>query len=325
MINRKLAIGLFLLLVSLLGCTALDPLPTAAPPITIPAQPTPLPEITPSEQLSTVEIAEEAVSTPQPTATLSPTSTPCASPGRIQMGTFPSSVAGSMAYRVYLPPCYGLDGRVYPTLYLLPGNTHNEAIWDDLGVDETAEAGILAESWPPFLIVLPEGGQIADNTSGGEDSYESVIMNDLIPYVEQTYCAWTDPARRAIGGMSRGGYWALEIAFRFPEQFASVGGHSASLLDQFAPPDINPQHTGLSHRLGDLRIYLDIGANDYVINEVRQLHLDMEAAVPPIAHTWVLNDGYHEDAYWQAHIPDYLAWYTAPWPSERDAYPVCTR
>ena len=75
------------------------------------------------------------------------------------------------------------------------GNVHTEAIWDNLGVDETAEAGILAADWPPFLIVLPAGGTIANNSSGGPGSYESVIVNDLIPYVEQTYCAWADPAQ----------------------------------------------------------------------------------------------------------------------------------
>lgn len=213
---------------------------------------------------------------------------------------------------------------MYPTLYLLPGNTHNEAIWDSLGVDETAETGIAAENWPPFLIVLPDGGWIANNSSGGPGSYESVILNDLIPYVEQTYCAWADPDGRAIGGLSRGGYWALEIAFRFPERFASVGGHSAALLDQYAWPAVNPQYTGLSQNLDDLRIYLDIGASDYVIHNIRQLHVDMETAVPPISHTWVLNEGGHENNYWQAHIPDYLAWYTEPWSLVRDDYPPCS-
>ncbi len=268
-----------------------------------------------------------AVPTPEAIAiaTLLPTATPCDQPSQMESGTFPSLIAGAVAYRIYLPPCYGADGRVYPVLYLLPGNTHTEAIWDSLGVDETAEAGMQLGDWPPFLIVLPAGGTIAENSSGGPGSYESVIMDALIPYIEQTYCAWDDSAGRAIGGVSRGGYWALEIAFRFPGEFASVGGHSAALLDQYAGPTVNPQYTGLSQNLGNLRIYLDIGANDYVIHNIRRLHLDMEAAVPPIAHTWVLNEGAHEETYWQTHIPEYLAWYAEPWPAEREAYPNCAR
>lgn len=319
MVRWRLAIGLTLFFATALGCAAAEPPPTAVPPLVRTSQPA----VT-NTALATVSAMETAVPTPEPTTTLPPSPTPCTSPGRIETGTFPSLTAGPTAYRIYLPPCYEMDGRNYPTLYLLPGNIHDEAIWDSLGVDEAAEAGILAKSWPPFLIVLPAGGQIANNSSGGPGSYESVIMNDLIPYVEQTYCAWAEPAGRAIGGLSRGGYWALEIAFRFPEQFASVGGHSAALLDLYAWPAVNPLDTGLSQNLGDLRIYLDIGANDYVINNIRQLHLDMETAVPPIPHTWVLNEGRHEESYWQTHIPDYLAWYAEPWPMLRADYPACS-
>jgi enterochelin esterase-like enzyme len=306
---------LIFILASLLACTAVDPLSTAVPLSTV----TPTASYTPIPPTKTAT----AIPTLQPTATLPPSPTPCATPGRIETGTFPSFTAGAMAYRIYLPPCYGNDGRSYPTLYLLPGNTHSEAIWDSLGVDEVAEAGIMNESWPPFLIVMPDGGWIATNSSGGPGSYESVILNDLIPFVEQTYCAWASPDGRAIGGMSRGGYWALEIAFRFPEMFSSVGGHSAALLDQYAWPAVNPQFTGLSQNLGDLRIYLDIGADDFVIYNIRRLHTDMETAVPPIPHTWQLNEGSHEESYWQNHIPDYLTWYTTPWPIQRSYYPVC--
>ena len=315
-----LAIGA-LVPVSVLGCAVAAPLPTAVP-LVIPFTPPPAPLT--ATFVPTTTAVPSAEPTLEPTATLPPTATPCASPGRIETGTFPSVTAGPMAYRIYLPPCYGVDGRTYPTVYLLPGNIHTDALWDDLGVDEAAEAGILAETWPPLLIVMPDGGWIANNSSGGPGSYESVIMNDLLPYVEQTYCAWDEAEGRAIGGLSRGGYWALEIAFRFSEHFVSVGGHSAALLDQFAGPAINPQYTGLSQNLGDLRIYLDIGANDYVINNIRRLHTDMESAVPPIPHTWVLNEGQHEEVYWQTHIPDYLDWYVVPWSLDRDDYPLCS-
>ncbi len=308
-------ICLILFFVGLLGC-AKEGLPTAVPTPTI----TPTASHTPLPPTATATAAPTAV----PTATLPPSPTPCAIPGQVETGSFPSYTAGAMAYRIYFPPCYGLDGRSYPTLYLLPGSSHTEAIWDSLGVDEVAEAGIGDKSWPPFLIVMPDGGWIESNSSGGPGSYESVIINDLIPFIEQTTCAWPDAAGRAIGGMSRGGYWALEIGFRFPEKFASVGGHSAALLDLYAWPAVNPQVTGLSQNLGNLRIYLDIGANDYVIGNIRQLHRDMETAVPPIPHTWTVNEGSHKDSYWQSHIPDYLTWYTAPWPTDRSQYPACT-
>ena len=237
------------------------------------------------------------------------------------MGTFSSVYAGIVRYRIYLPPCYGLDGHTYPTLYMLPGNIHTDSIWDELGLDEAAEAGILSETLPSLIIVMADGGWIANNSSGGPGSYESVILAELIPFIENNYCVWAEANGRALGGLSRGGYWALEMAFRYPGQFVSVGGHSAALYDIAAGPALNPQYTGINNNLGDLRIYFDIGAEDYLIANIRQLHEAMETAA--VAHTWVLNSGKHENIYWSAHVADYLTWYTAPWSFERETYPLC--
>lgn len=268
---------------------------------------------------------ETATATAVPTLIPLPTATPkrCDSPGQMVTGAINStnSYAGSIAYRVYLPPCYGQDGRFYPTLYMLPGNIHTDAIWDELGMDETAEAAILNNEMPPFLIVMLSGGWLADNTSGGVGSYEQFFMEELIPAVEETYCAWPDGRGRALGGMSRGGYWALEIGFLHSEQFNSVGGHSAVLYDFYAGPELNPQFTGVNNDLDDLRVYLDIGENDGYLPNLRTLHEEMSAAGIP--HEWLPNEGYHEDGYWREHIPEYLDWYTETWSRDRNTYPVC--
>lgn len=292
----------------------------------LPSRPTEPPTLPAAAPTLTPIITLTPTSTPtnRPTAIPSPTPTvtPCGQPGRIETGFFPSDIAGDMSYRIYLPPCYGENGRVYPTLYMLPGNTYTDAIWDQIGLDEAAETGILAGFYPPILIVMPYSGEVANFTSGGPGSYETVILDDLTTYIESTYCASPDPEFRALGGLSRGGYWALEIAFRHPQAFVSVGGHSAALLDEYAKPDVNPQFTALSSDLGDLRIYLDIGDNDWVRANTLQLHEDMVAAGVP--HEWVLNEGIHEEAYWSAHVDEYLAWYTEPWQQTASRLPPCT-
>jgi enterochelin esterase-like enzyme len=319
------------------ACMAEPPEPAAAVPgITPPSAaeaaagrvtPTSLPTATVTP-IATATPAATATASHTPTATVPPTMThtatpaPCREPGQVVAGHYPSQLsAPAKAYRLYLPPCYGQDGRVYPTLYMFHGSISTDSQWEDLGLFAAAEAGILEERYPPLLIVLPDGGYIAQHTSGGPRSFEGVVLTELIPYIERTYCAWSGQAGRAVGGLSRGGYWALAIAFRHPEQFVSVGGHSAALVDIAAGPDVNPQHTGTSRDLGDLRVYLDIGSRDYFIPHIRRLHEDMSRAGMP--HTWVLNEGVHEDAYWAAHLHDYLAWYTEPWPHQRERYPAC--
>jgi enterochelin esterase-like enzyme len=206
-------------------------------------------------------------------------------------------------------------------LFLFHGGAHSDDHWDNLGIDEAADDLIAAGIIPPLLIVMPDGGELANNSSGGPNSFEGFFTDELLPFVESNYCAWSEPAGRAIGGISRGGYWALEIAFRQPDQFGSVGGHSAALLDTDAGPDMNPQETGPTNDLGELRIYLDIGDRDWLINEVLKLHDDMSLAGVP--HTWVLNEGSHAEVYWSEHLHEYLEWYAQPWPTERSLYPAC--
>ena len=315
---------LLLTLLMLAACSS-PRLPTQAPLAQAPTATRPppaknqLPTQTPASPLpATTTRAPTAT----PTATVPPSATPCTAQGEVITSTFATSLSGNEhAYRVYLPPCYDQDGRAYPTLYLLAGNIHDEGKWDELGVDEAADDAILSGKSPPLVIVMPDGGWLANNTSGGPGSYETLVLEELLPQVEGEYCVWSAPAGRAIGGLSRGGYWALEIAFRHPHLFASVGGHSAALLDQYAGPQINPQFTGVNNELGKLRLYLDIGASDYLRSNTIRLHEELLAAGVP--HTWHLNEGRHEDAYWEAHVIDYLEWYTEPWPLDRDAYPPC--
>jgi enterochelin esterase-like enzyme len=254
--------------------------------------------------------------------TRSPELLSCDSPGRVVKSRYPSEIDGpERAYRIYLPPCYGEDGRTYPTLYLFHGSVHSDDHWDTLGIDEAADEIIATGIIPPLLIVMPDGGELANTSSGGANSFEGLFVDELLPFIESHYCTWSLPDGRAIGGISRGGYWALEIAFRQPDQFGSVGGHSAALLDTDAGPDMNPPETGITNELGELRIYLDIGDQDWLLNEVLQLHEDMSRV--GVTHTWVLNQGQHVEDYWSEHLPEYLIWYAQLWSTDRNLYPLC--
>jgi enterochelin esterase-like enzyme len=327
----------WLLLVGLLagwlvGCEAASTpvamvLPTSAPtvvPLVVNAPTVSLvPPLATPTSWPTATIPPTLTPTPLPTAT----PRPCA-PSQLIPGSYNSWRTNGQEshYLLYQPPCYGDDGRQYPTLYLFPGNTQDETAWINYGLIAAADELIATGEIPPMLIVLADngGGSLANYSSGGSSSYEGLVLEDLIPHIEATTCAWADPAGRAIGGISRGGYWALMIAFRHPEQFVSVGGHSAALLDTHAGPDMNPQYTGLNNPLGDLRIYLDSGDRDFIAANARLLQADMAAR--GIAHTYVLNAGTHEDSYWPQHVHEYLRWYAEPWLGVmRGEYPACVR
>ncbi len=303
--------------------TAAGPPPTSHPTLAGQSAITPTVTITAtaSEQAAAATSATVMPTSPV-TSSTTPDPAPCAEPGRIEHGTVDSAVAGEpMRYRVYLPPCYGMDGRAYPTLYMFGGNIHDDAIWDTLGLDEAAEAAIGRGDIPPLLIIMPDNGWLANTTTSGPNSYEGFVLNELIPHVEATYCAWPAADGRAVGGISRGGYWSLMMAFRRPDLFAGVGAHSPALIDSYAGPAEDPVVTGATNDLGNLRIWIDIGERDPYLRNAQPLHEALAAAGVP--HEWRINPGTHDEAYWRSNLESYLAWYSDGWRVDRSEIPAC--
>ncbi|MGC8946945.1 MAG: alpha/beta hydrolase, partial [Anaerolineae bacterium] len=256
--------------------------------------------------------------TPRPTATPTPTPTPiCAHiGGRVEVGFYPSRVLGRAAtYRIYLPPGYDTSSASYPVLYLLHGYPYDETHWDRLGVDEAAEAGICSGAYPPFIIVMPNCDPAPDgifvHTSGGDWSVEGLIVNELVPYIDQNYRTWGIREGRAIGGISRGGVWALEIAFRRPDLFATVGAHSPALTVNYPLPAYDPFNLVAQSSVASLRIWLDAGNTDWAWVGADRMHKTlMERG---ISHEYTVGKGGHTDEYWSRMLPAYLAFYTAAW------------
>ena len=227
---------------------------------------------------------------------------------------FPSAVIGrDQPYRIYLPPCYDYSDDIFPVLYMLHGYPYDDSHWDELGIDEAADMGIAQSTLPPFIVAMPA----ADNegtftkTSGGPGSFEGVMLDEFLPFVEAAYRVSSRPSERAIGGLSRGAVWSLEIAFRNPERFSAVGGHSAALNVNLAPSDYDPIYLASDPGLQSLRIYLDAGDDDWVLPGVEQLHQALTRA--GVAHVYGRYPGYHQDSYWSEHVAEYLAFYAAGW------------
>jgi enterochelin esterase-like enzyme len=315
-----------------LAACASAPTPGYTPPTLAPLQtensvapaptslsPTPAQGYTAATMVPLATVTPTATATPTPTA--APTTTlPCGEThGRVETGTYSSQILGrDVPYRIYLPPCYDAEERSYPVLYLLHGHPFDEWHWDRLGADETADSGIRSGAYPPFIAVMPncdssEEGIFA-NTSGGDSSVEGLIVNELLPHIDRTYRTWPQREGRAIGGISRGGVWSLEIGFRRPDLFAVVGAHSAALAVNYPHPIYDPLNLAAEPAVASLRIWLDAGDADWARVGVDELHRILDEH--GVAHEYVLGEGSHENAYWSRMLPAYLAFYVADWPAE---------
>jgi enterochelin esterase-like enzyme len=234
-----------------------------------------------------------------------------------------------MAALVYRPA--GFDAaRAYPVLYVFHGYTGDEHSWfqgtfgGGVGVDQVAERLAVQGAICPVVIV-----SAAINNSYGVDSevpaeadhfdhgpYERYILDELIPAVEANLPI-IEPRQRFVAGLSMGGFAALHLAFRHPEEFGGVGALSPALF--VAPPadrlwqfgssrDANdPLRLAGSSAIENLRLFAGYGDDDYawIQESTDELARRLGARGLPVAPTVV--EGGHEEATWRALAPAMLA------------------
>lgn len=228
----------------------------------------------------------------------------------------------TMAYSVYLPPCYDRDDTIYPVLYLMHGSNEDDEQWLRLGLAQTLDAAITAGTLPPMVVVLPFGNWIANENRFGRDSWGAVFVDQFMSLVESAYRVATTPDQRAIGGISRGGFWAFHIALRFPQMFSAVGGHSAYFDRYHAPPEYNPLDLALNAPgVESLRLWLDRGRDDFAAPGLDLMQSRLEDRGLTYTYT-VHHEGQHNNAYWSQHVADYLAFYAADWMPQLPVQPV---
>ncbi|MEP3115790.1 alpha/beta hydrolase family protein [Nisaea sp.] len=130
-----------------------------------------------------------------------------------------------------------------PVLYLLHGLGGNERDWEKLGrITETASRLIEDGAIPPMAIVMPDGENSWYVNSAKHGRYQDALMDDLIPSIEKLHDIGGDRSRRAIAGLSMGGYGALRLAFRNPSHFAMTAALSAAIFpDLESTEDVSRQ------------------------------------------------------------------------------------
>jgi enterochelin esterase-like enzyme len=150
--------------------------------------------------------------------------------GNVQQILFPSpSTKTSRRAFVYTPPTYGKDkNKRYPVLYLQHGWGEDETAWSNQGCAHLIMDNLIAEGKiQPFIIVMTYG-MTNDVRMGGMrnfsvDAFQTVLVDELIPYVDANFNTIADQAHRAMAGLSMGGMETKSITLNKPEVFSHYG------------------------------------------------------------------------------------------------------
>ena len=265
------------------------------------------PEVT----VSSIQVAESSTPdlshTSEPSLTPDVSSQPCSvKHGKVDIFSI-SKRDQVITGQIYTPPCYQeYSDQEYPSLYLLHGATETDQQWEELGVFNIADELIFSGEIPPLIIILPKEKSwisLPDNPFGNQ------LIKDLLPWVDAEYRTSTTREDRAIGGLSRGGNWAVRLGLLYWGQFGSIGAHSTPLF--VGDLELLPGWIETIPASKFPRIYLDIGRDDNDLSKASAF--EEELIKLEIPHSWHLFPGTHNESYWQEHIKEYLLWYGSGW------------
>lgn len=147
--------------------------------------------------------------------------------GNVQQILFPSkSTNTSRRAYVYTPPGYSKEqSKRFPVLYLQHGWGEDETAWSNQGRVNLIMDNLIAEGKiKPFIIVMTYGMTNEVKWGGMAsfkiDGFQTVLVDELIPYVDANFRTLANHANRAMAGLSMGGMETKTITLNKPEVFS---------------------------------------------------------------------------------------------------------
>ena len=252
--------------------------------------------------------------------------------GRVETVRFQSKLIGApLPYNVILPPDYDKSKNTrYPVLYLLHGLTGHYSNW----VSRTNVADYAAQY--RLIVVMPEGNDswYTNSATVITDKYESYMIDELIPDVQQRYRTIEARYGRAIAGLSMGGYGAIKFGLKSPATFIFAASMSGAFgVTRFTEQDGNPRWATsvtafgpagsearkandlfeLIEKLSTAQInglpyfYFDCGTEDSLRNFSYNRQLSALMYEKKIPHEYRELPGDHSWGYWDRQIQEVLA------------------
>lgn len=139
-----------------------------------------------------------------------------------------------MNYSIFLPKSYNESNRSYPVLYLLHGRGGNHTSWvNSLEVNRITSKLIADGEIPEMIIIMPDG--LLDtyyiNNYDNSIRWEDFFYEEFIPNIENKYRILNKREKRAIAGISMGGYGALYHAINHRDMFKACYALGAHLFE----------------------------------------------------------------------------------------------
>ena len=219
-----------------------------------------------------------------------------------------SKMGRKMTYSVWLPAEYD-ESKTYPFFYLLHGyetddpNATFDTCWLDKGNMAKIADDYQRTGGVPMVIIMPNGL----NKFYYADGYEAYFEEELMAKVEADYHC---NGKRAIGGLSMGGFGTIYHALKYPQKFTYAYPMSpAAKMWGLDPKDFISAQT-------DMSVFppftFEVGSNDGTVGynvDSKSLYNYMKSkGIPCEWDEWTTGNawGDHIWDFWQVCLPKAL-------------------
>jgi S-formylglutathione hydrolase FrmB len=208
----------------------------------------------------------------------------------------------------------GAAGARRPLLVFLHGKGEDQ----NSNLDDSMFAALARLGPRAPDVVFPYGGADSYWHDRADGAWGSYVLREVIAQAITRLHA--DPRRVAIGGISMGGFGALNLARLDPRRFCAVGGHSAALwvsgadsaagafddAEDFARNDVIAAARGGDPYHG-MAVWIDVGTTDPFRVADTRLAAELRHDGQRVQfHVW---PGGHDTSYWSSHWGSYLRFY----------------
>lgn len=198
---------------------------------------------------------------------------------------------------VYTPAEYELPKNAkkrYPVLYLQHGMGEGETSWMIQGKMQHIMDNAIGRGEAVPMIVVMESGDIKQPFGGGNNqagrseygaSFYPVLLNDLIPYIDQTFRTKSDRENRAMAGLSWGGHQTFDVVLQNLDKFAWLGTFSGAIFGL----DVKTAYNGVFADAEKFNkqihyMYMNWGSDDFIksqpiVDGLRELGIKVDASV----------------------------------------------
>ena len=207
------------------------------------------------------------------------------------------SMGRKMTYSVWLPNGYDVSKK-YPFLSLLHGyetgdQAHLDRYWVQKGNAREIAKSYVTSGGVPMIIVMPNG-----LSSFYVGDYEKYLEDELMPYVEETFGG---NGKRAIAGLSMGGFGTLYHALNYPRKFTYAYAMSPAVMSEMkgyvdaqADKSVFP---GFTIEVGNQDTTVDNSATKSLADYMKEKGIKVE---------YIARDGIHYWDFWQECLPKAL-------------------